>query len=185
MAQIFKESLYIKGLTEPLEEILKHMKVSMPHTISHYQQKYHISDTFIEKYKSTKTDIEINLCKPYKGIEEICKYIHKSDKHNYLYTHRGESAIKLLKNHGLYNYFTDFITSQNGFERKPSPNAINYLIDKHNMKHSEAIMIGDRDLDILSATNAGIHACLFTDENKSCISDYIINNFDQLYSILR
>lgn len=129
--------------------------------------------------------MEVNLSKPYTGIKEICRYIHTSGKNNYLYTHRGESAIILLKKYGLYDYFTDFITSQHGFERKPSPNAINYLVDKYNIVHNEAIMIGDRDLDILSAKNAGIHACYFTDNGgKSNIADYTINNLQQLYSII-
>lgn len=129
--------------------------------------------------------MEIYLSKPYAGIEEICRYIHTSSRSNYLYTHRGESAIKFLKNYGLFDYFTDFITSQHGFERKPSPNAINYLVDKYGMSHNEAIMIGDRDLDILSAKNAGIHACFFSDgSGKSNIADFTINNVQQLYSII-
>lgn len=71
--------------------------------------------------------------------------------------------------YGLYGYFSDFITSQQGFERKPSPDAINYLINKYDMIHSETIMIGDRDLDLLAAKNAGISACYFTDENEKMI----------------
>lgn len=87
--------------------------------------------------------------------------------------------------YGLYGYFSDFITSQQGFERKPSPDAINYLINKYDMIHSETIMIGDRDLDLLAAKNAGISACYFTDENeKNDNSDYKINNFKQLCSIV-
>jgi phosphoglycolate phosphatase-like HAD superfamily hydrolase len=46
-------------------------------------------------------------------------------------------------------------------------------------------MIGDRDLDILAAKNAGIHACYFTDSSeKSNIADFTINSFQQLYSII-
>ena len=129
--------------------------------------------------------MEFSLCKPYKGIEEICKYIHTSGKKNYLYTHRGESSITFLKNYDLYDYFSDFITSEHGFERKPSPNAINHIVDKYNIIHNEAIMIGDRDLDILSAKNAGISGCFFTAGNeKSSIADFTINDLEQLYSII-
>jgi HAD superfamily hydrolase (TIGR01549 family) len=185
MGSIFKKMLEEEGIEESLDIILKHMKVSMSHVLQYCEKKYHINNTFIEKYEKQRTDIEIALCKPYKGIKEICKYIHTSGKKNYLYTHRGESAIVLLKNYDLYDYFSYFITSENGFERKPSPKAINHIIDKYNIIHNEAIMIGDRDLDILSAKNAGIHGCFFTDaDEKSSIADFTINNFEQLYSII-
>jgi HAD superfamily hydrolase (TIGR01549 family) len=185
MGSIFKDVLEEEGIVESLDEILKHMKVSMSCALQYYEKKYHINDTFVDKYNKQRKDMEVNLSKPFTGIEEICRYIHNSGKNNYLYTHRGESAIILLKNYGLYDYFTDFITSQHGFERKPSPNAINYLVDKYNIIHNEAIMIGDRDLDILAAKNAGIHACYFTDSSeKSNIADFTIDSFQQLYSII-
>jgi HAD superfamily hydrolase (TIGR01549 family) len=185
MGSIFKDVLKEEGIEEPADEILKYMKVSMAHALQHYKEKYEISDNFIDRYSSSRKELEPDLCRPFSGIEEVCKFIHTSGRHNYLYTHRGESAIIFLKEYGLYDYFTDFITKQSGFQRKPSPNAINYLVDKYNMIHSEALMIGDRDLDILSGKNAGIHGCYFTDGcEKSNIADYTINNFEQLFPIL-
>lgn len=185
MGSAFKSLLEEQGIDEPLDEILKYMKVSMAHAIRHYEEKYHISSDFIDRYGKKRKEIEISICRPFSGIEELCKYIHTSGKNNYLYTHRGESSIIFLKKYGLYGYFTDFITSQNDFERKPSPDAINYLVNKYKMLHGEALMVGDRDLDILSAKNAGIHSCYFNDEGeKSNIADYTINKFEELYSII-
>ena len=185
MGTAFKMLLEEEGIVESLDEILKQMKVSITFAIQHYENKYHIDNTFIEKFNIRRKDMENYLCKPYEGIEEICRYIHSSGKNNYLYTHRGESAITFLKKYNLYENFTECITSQHGFERKPSPNAINYLVDKYNIISDEAIMIGDRDLDVLSAKNAAIHACFFNETGqKSDIADFTINNMQQLYSII-
>jgi phosphoglycolate phosphatase-like HAD superfamily hydrolase len=64
------------------------------------------------------------------------------------------------------------------------------------MVQNEAIMIGDRDLDILSAKNAGIDACFFYDADEireedihnadqiHSTADYIIHNFKELTDIL-
>jgi FMN phosphatase YigB (HAD superfamily) len=53
------------------------------------------------------------------------------------------------------------------------------------MARDEAIMIGDRELDVLSARNAGIHGCFFSESGeKSNIADFSINDFRQLYSII-
>jgi HAD superfamily hydrolase (TIGR01549 family) len=181
MANVFKSMLEEEGIMEPFDEIIAHMRVSMTYALQYYKEKYRLDDTFIQKYKIRRNEEENNGCKPYIGVEDLCRYIHTSGKHNYLYTHRGETAIKYLKNFGLYDCFQDCITAQHGFERKPSPDAINYLVEKYNMIREEAIMIGDRDVDILSAKNAGIHSCFYTEGiEKSKIADFTINNYEKL-----
>jgi HAD superfamily hydrolase (TIGR01509 family) len=181
----FKKTLEEEGITESSDEILKYMKVSKFVAIQHYKNKYNISNAFVDRFEKNCDDIEIGLCKPYKGIEDICRYIYTHGKHNYLFTHRGESAVFFLTKYNMYDYFTECVTSKNEFKRKPSPDAINYLVEKYNIIRSEAIMIGDRDIDILSAKNAGINSCYYNDNgNKSNIANYTINSPDQLYTII-
>ncbi|QAA32475.1 HAD-IA family hydrolase [Clostridium manihotivorum] len=185
MATTFKETLEAHGFEAPIEEILKYMKVSMSTAAQYYSQKFGIDDDFLSEYSRRRKDAEEENCKPYAGIEEVCRYIHSSGKNNYLYTHRGESSIRFLKKYGLYDYFTDFITKGSGFERKPSPEAIEYLIKKHNILKHEAIMIGDRELDILSGKNAGIYGCYFNEAGINIeVADHIVSDFSQLYSII-
>jgi HAD superfamily hydrolase (TIGR01549 family) len=185
MGTAFKETLKDEGIAESLDEILKYMKISMSHALQHYEVKYKIDSTIIERFNKKRKVLEVDLCKPYKGIEDICKSIYTSGKNNYLYTHRGESSIMFLKTYHLYDYFTECITSQYGFGRKPSPDAINYLVAKYNIIRKEAIMIGDRDLDIMSAKNSGISSCFFNEAGeKSNIADYSIDNYQQLYIII-
>lgn len=185
MAKIFKDLLEKENIEEPIDEIVKKMQVSMAFTLNYYKKKYNISSDFINEYQIQRKIKELTLAKPFAEIEDICNYIHSTNRKNYLYTHRGESSVTLLKSHGLYDYFSDFITLEHGFERKPIPDALNYLIDKHSIHRDEAIMIGDRELDLLAAKNAGISACYFnenSEENDN--SNYIIDNFKQLYAIL-
>ncbi|MBC9825512.1 HAD-IA family hydrolase [Carnobacterium inhibens] len=185
MAKIFKDLLEKESIEEPIDEIVKKMQVSMAFTLNYYKKKYNISSDFINEYQIQRKIKELTLAKPFAEIEDICNYIHSTNRKNYLYTHRGESSVTLLKSHGLYGYFSDFITLEHGFERKPIPDALNYLIDKHSIHRDEAIMIGDRELDQLAAKNAGISACYFnenSEENDN--SDYIIDDFKQLYAIL-
>ena len=185
MANVFKEALKEQKIEEPIEGIIKQMTVSASFAMNYYEEKYQISSDFITNYQKRKIEAELELSRPFDGIQEICKYIHSTNRKNYLLTHRGESSIVLLKKYGFFENFSDFITSKQGFERKPSPDAINYLINKYNMIHSESIMIGDRDLDLLSGKNANISSCYFTEgNNDNKHADHIINNFQQLYSII-
>jgi HAD superfamily hydrolase (TIGR01549 family) len=185
MAGSFKETLERHGIEEPLEEIIKQMKVSITSALQHYEKKYRIGKEFVTAYDTRRKEVEFDLSKPFEGILELCKYIHETGRRNYLYTHRGESSIKMLENYGLTGYFSDFITSQHGFERKPSPYAIQHLIRTHNIDHSEAIMIGDRDLDLESGKNAGISSCFFTDKmEENPHADYVVTSVEGLYLII-
>ena len=185
MATAFKMTLEKEGYVESVDDIVKHMRASMSSAMQYYEEKYPLSETFMDEFDLLRLEMENQICKPYPCVDEICRFIHASGRHNYLYTHRGDSAIALLTRHGLQDCFVDFITSKHGFEHKPSPDAVNYLVEKHNMTRAEALMIGDRDMDVLSAKNAGIHACYFTEGSEdSSIADFTINTFQQLYSIL-
>ena len=185
MAGTFKETLEKDGIEEPLEEIMKQMKVSVTHAFNHYGEKYGIGQEFISAYNSRRKEVEFDLSKPFEGMMELCKYIHETGRRNYLYTHRGESSVKMLEDFGMTGYFSDFITSEHGFQRKPSPDAIQHLIRTHGIEHSEAIMIGDRNLDLQSGKNAGISSCYFTDELvENPHADYVVTSVEELYKII-
>ncbi len=173
------------GIDEPLEDIIRLMKKSISEALNYYADQYHIDAEFIKDYETTRRELELEECKPYSGAIELLKYIKETGRYNYLFTHRGISSITFLQKHQIYDYFTDCITSQHSFERKPSPAAILHLVEKYQIKQQDAIMIGDRDLDILSAKNAGIRACFFDEAGAEYgAADYNIKNITQLYEIL-
>lgn len=184
MAGVLKDMFEEIGVYERLEAILHNMKISIGHAIQEYTEKYHITASFLQEYKQRNHEAALKQTKPYPGIGELCRHIASTGRFNYLYTHRGETALQLLKKHELYDYFRDFITSQQGFPRKPDPEALNYLARKYDMKREEALMIGDRDLDILAAVNAGIGTCFFKEYDSVVHADHTIVAFDELYDIL-
>ncbi len=173
------------GVNEPLEQIIRLMKVSISEALRYYTGQYQIDEEFIKDYEATRREMELEECKPYPGVIELLKHMKETGRYHYLFTHRGISSITFLQKHQIYDYFTDCITSEHSFERKPSPAAILHLTEKYQMKAQEAIMIGDRDLDILSAKNAGIRACFFDEDGGECeAADYNIKHIMQLYEII-
>ena len=107
MAKIFKDLLKKEGIEEPLDEIMQHMQVSLSAAVTYYEKKYAVSSDFIKEFKILQKTKGIESAKPFKDIEEICKYIHSTNRKNYLYTHRGSSAITLLKKYDLDKYFSE------------------------------------------------------------------------------
>ena len=97
---------------------------------------------------------------------EILEYLSNLGVKNYIYTHKGKSTHDILKNIDLYQYFEEIITIEDGFKRKPDPEAINYLVKKYNIDKNNAYYVGDRHLDIDSANNAGIKSIFFKPEDS-------------------
>lgn len=95
------------------------------------------------------------------GAQEMLARVKAVGGHNYLMTHRDERALIYLKKAGLADYFDDAVTAAQPFPRKPDPAALNYLLDKHHVDRTHAVMVGDRNLDVDAGHNAGIAGYLF------------------------
>lgn len=174
------------GIIESSDNILALMKVSMTHMQIYMEDIYGIDESFWENYKQIKMKFEDHKIQPFDGAIEICQYIVEQNGYNHLFTHRGNSAISYLEKNGLLPLFTGLITKEKGFERKPSPEGIHYLLEEYMIPKNDALMIGDREIDLLSAKNAGIHACYFNPRNDRPLdcADYTISTLLELKPIL-
>ena len=68
------------------------------------------------------------------GAEEILAWAEEQGIAQFVYTHKGLSAHHILKDLGIHDYFTEIITTANGFERKPHPEGVDYLLEKYGQK---------------------------------------------------
>lgn len=83
---------------------------------------------------------------------------------NFLVSHRNKQVLDILEKTNLLSYFTEVVTSENGFSRKPSPESMLYLKEKYDIK--EALVIGDREIDRKAGQAAGFDT-LLVDGKKS------------------
>ena len=100
------------------------------------------------------------------GAREALAWANQQGIQQFVYTHKGDNALTILRDLGLDVYFTEILTSQSGFARKPSPEAATYLISKYHLKPDRIFYIGDRTLDIDFALNSGIKSLNFLGCNK-------------------
>lgn len=102
------------------------------------------------------------------GAREVLAWANQQGIKQFVYTHKGENALTILRDLGLDIYFTEILTSQSGFARKPSPEAATYLISKYHLKPDRTFYIGDRTLDIEFAQNSGIQSINFLGTPVDC-----------------
>lgn len=78
-----------------------------------------------------------------------------------IFTHRGSSTGPLLERTGLAGLFADQITAEDGYPRKPSPEALLALMARQSLDPADCFYVGDRQLDMDCAHRAGIRGILY------------------------
>lgn len=96
------------------------------------------------------------LIKPMPHLTEVLAATKQKGVTHFVYTHKGITANDVLERLGVRQYFTEVVTSANGFARKPEPEAINYLLEKYDLDKTSTYYVGDRRLDVEAVENAGI-----------------------------
>ena len=99
------------------------------------------------------------------GVREVLAWADEAGILQFVYTHKGDNAFTILRDLGLESYFTEILTSQSGFSRKPSPEVATYLLDKYELNPRTTYYIGDRTLDVEFAQNSGIQSINFLESS--------------------
>ena len=99
------------------------------------------------------------------GAREVLAWADKAGIQQFVYTHKGDNAFTILRDLGLAEYFTEILTGQSGFARKPSPEVATYLLDKYQLNPEKTYYIGDRTLDVEFAQNSGIQSINFLESS--------------------
>ena len=99
------------------------------------------------------------------GAREVLHWGNEQGIQQFVYTHKGDNTFTILRNMGLESYFTEILTSQSGFARKPNPQAASYLLEKYGLDSMHTYYIGDRSLDIEFAQNSGIQSINFLESS--------------------
>lgn len=103
---------------------------------------------------------------PVEGIPEALKALHAAGVKHYVATHRDLQCRDLLDNAGLLGYFSGFVTKEDGLPRKPAPDMLIHLMDRHGLDPAQCMMIGDRPLDTESGMAAGVLSVLIDPEGR-------------------
>ncbi|CVT92487.1 putative haloacid dehalogenase-like hydrolase [Streptococcus pneumoniae] len=115
--------------------------------------KYSVQDLLVRVAEDRNLDVEV--------LSQVLAWADESGIQQFIYTHKGNNAFTILKDLGVESYFTEILTSQSGFVRKPSPEAATYLLDKYQLNSDNTYYIGDRTLDVEFAQNSGIQSINF------------------------
>ncbi|KAG4088590.1 putative phosphoglycolate phosphatase [Neocallimastix lanati (nom. inval.)] len=141
---------------------------------------------------------------PYNGIKELLNvFVQENEKkrangasENELFklaiaTNKPDKFAHIIVNNFFPNVFDVIYGAREGFERKPSPEIINIILKDFNRDKDTAVMIGDSNVDIYTALNAGIRSigCSWgfrgESELKDAGAEYIAHSSNEIYDFIK
>lgn len=174
------------GATASPDRIAALARQSLRHCTSVLAEELGVApDELVGRFRHHYATIRPEEQPPFCGVTEVCAYACSADGANFIFTHRGrDSLLALLAAHGMAGYFTDWLTGDDGYPRKPDPAGIEAIIQTYALKRGEVLAIGDRDIDILAGKAAGVRTCLFGGAVTAVTADYSVTDFTQLHRFL-
>lgn len=177
LAGALKYALALSGIDEPLDGIIAKFMDCERAALEFFGGKYSIADKLRRDYFKCKAEGDLATILPFPGSKEACEGVIKAGARNFILTHRDDSAKRIVAMNGMSECFTDIVTSDNGFKRKPDPEGVNYLISRYDMTRAQTMIVGDRELEVELGRNAGIVSCFFNNGDARCLTkpDYTIS----------
>lgn len=101
--------------------------------------------------------------KPYEGIIRLIDNLHKNGCKTAVVSNKANYAVQSLCSQYFEEKFDMAVGEQQPiYNKKPAPDLVNLVMKKLNVSACDTVYIGDSDVDIMTAANAGIE-CIIVD----------------------
>ena len=186
MVNAFLRALKKYGIEAKYDEVLKLFLNSEKTAVQYYQNQFLLGEELIEVYQDEKSHIDLSSMLPFPYAKEVCQRIKEAGRYNYILTHRGSTTYDILRKNGMVELFTEIVTKDNQFARKPDPEAIYYLLDKYQIDLKEAMIVGDREIEILLGQKAKVKTCFYESGNREpeLQADYRVKSLEEVLDIM-
>lgn len=169
MVKAFGEALVACGVNDfeiDSEDIYRSMRQhSLGRAYQRFTAEYQVDRARLTKIYERLAAPLLDETQAFPGAAELLAQVTAAGGRNFLLTHRDHRALERLAVLGLDQFFSGYVTKDDDFPRKPDPTSLLALCQKYDVVKSEAIMIGDRNLDVAAGHRAGMAGALFDPEH--------------------
>lgn len=119
-------------------------------------------DRVYETFKAYYRDHCAIKTAPYAGIPELLASLGASGVKLAVVSNKADFAVQSLCERYFEGVFDYAVGERAGIRRKPAPDSVNEVLDHFGIGCAEALYIGDSEVDVETAKNAGID-CIAVD----------------------
>lgn len=130
---------------------------------------------------------EYNFIVPFDGVVETLQKLHEKGLRLAIVTSRDKYSTDLIAERHHFNSFIETkVTIDDHLAPKPAPDMVNALLQRMNISHDEAIVIGDTTFDIDMGNSAGCEtiAVTYGNHTREQLHDshptFIIDSFENV-----
>lgn len=127
----------------------------------------------------------------YPNVIDTIKLLNQNGITVALLTTKGQDQAELnLKHFKLFDMFNYVMGRRPGLQHKPSPEPLLKICEDLGISHTETIIVGDSELDILCGRNAGTRTCAVTygyrsrEELEKFTPDFVIDDLAEIVDVI-
>ncbi|MCD7883426.1 MAG: HAD family hydrolase [Lachnospiraceae bacterium] len=98
--------------------------------------------------------------RPYDGITDLLCALRERNIKTAVISNKADYAVQKLSEHFFEGLFDSIAGEKPGVRKKPAPDAVNLVLEQLAINRADAVYIGDSDVDIQTAANAGVDCTL-------------------------
>ena len=147
------------------EEILRHINFGarafvsgcLPDEIKNLPDYDGFLDMALNRYKEFYAGHYLNETRLYDGISELVQSLYENEIKMCVLSNKQDDMTKKIVTSLLnQKYFVEILGGSERFPHKPKPDSALYLAEQMNVQPCEILYIGDSDVDMHTALNAGM-----------------------------
>lgn len=113
---------------------------------------------FMEHYKAHCSD----STRPYDGIDELLAALKERGYLTAVVSNKADAAVKILCEKYFPKKFDSVVGERQSVRKKPAPDTVNSVLAQLGIDRADAVYIGDSEVDVETAKNAGMD-CISAD----------------------
>lgn len=105
----------------------------------------------LQDFTAYYNDHSMDRTRPYEGIVELIKELKKQGMKTAVVSNKIDGAVQKLCQSLFADCFDMAVGERESLRRKPAPDMVEYVMEEMNVSASQAVYIGDSEVDIATA----------------------------------